>query len=507
MDSRGKKVSGTLLHALIERFHLRRAGENPEQEKYQRLACGSFLLAVLVAVAVVASLACWLATRDAGVTGKQGEKTHQEANNVRCKGQDTGLLLPDEEDCSSYWVCSGGRSVREKCDKHHYFDMITLSCQWIHVAQCHSTLHIKQQNIQHNSPPTLSQIQSREAQLVNTPHIKLLRDGLTTLDSAQVELVVAGRASNPTNVAIVESIVSERDWDYLFPWRAKSYTYDNFLRSVAAFPMVCSSAGPCRRLLATMFAHFVQETGAHAPASDTEEWRQGLKHLEEVGYSENSRAGAYSANCAGGQWTAKAWPCGKDQHGDVLSYHGRGAKQLSYNYNYGQFSMAMYGSKRLLLDSPSLVASTWLNLASALWFFSTPQPPKPSMLSVMSGRWKPNQHDTKAGLLSGFGLTTNIINGGIECGKGRETKQSLNRIKYYKKFAQYLQVALTGEGPLGCANMGQFGSSGSGAVALYWEQDWANKFQCKLVTYVTPYSALLQGDYTKCVNDKFHLNL
>lgn len=51
-------------------------------------------------------------------------------------------------------------------------------------------------------------------------------------------------------------------------------------------------------------------------------------------------------------------PCGKDKDGDFLSYFGRGAKQLSYNYNYGPFSDAMYGDVRPLLDKPELVADT-----------------------------------------------------------------------------------------------------------------------------------------------------
>lgn len=51
-------------------------------------------------------------------------------------------------------------------------------------------------------------------------------------------------------------------------------------------------------------------------------------------------------------------PCGKDKDGDFVSYFGRGAKQLSYNYNYGPFSEAMYGDVRVLLDKPELVADT-----------------------------------------------------------------------------------------------------------------------------------------------------
>jgi len=509
MESRGKKLSGTLRHAIAERF--RNSGtsssENPEQEKYKRLAQCSFMLAVCVAIIVVACLAWWLSTP--GGVAEQGGVVE-----VRCNGVDSGALVGDGEDCSRFWVCEGGVGVLEKCQKYHNFDVATGTCQWVHVATCfgqegEGEKVVEEEEIPSaNGTPSLRQILEKEAELVNSPDIKQMRDGLATLDSKQVELVRAGRSLNPPNVLLVESILSPSDWDHLFPLRAPSYTYDNFLKAVSKFPLVCSASVPrCRQLLATMFAHFAQETGNHAPGSATPEWRQGLAHLEEMSYSSASRGGAYSSNCNGGQWTAKAWPCGRDEQGKVFSYHGRGAKQLSYNYNYGQFSQVMYGAIRPLLDHPELVASTWLNLASALWFFSTPQPPKPSMLAVMEGTWKPNIQDRSSGLLPGFGLTTNIINGGIECGKGKETQQSKNRIKYYLKFADYLKVPVGSSGLLGCSKMGKFGASGSGAVALYWEQNWAKKFECKLVSYVTQYSALLQGDYTKCVNDKFDLDL
>ena len=39
----------------------------------------------------------------------------------------------------------------------------------------------------------------------------------------------------------------------------------------------------CRRTLATMFAHFTQETGGHNPNGEVEEWRQGLVYLREAG--------------------------------------------------------------------------------------------------------------------------------------------------------------------------------------------------------------------------------
>ena len=79
--------------------------------------------------------------------------------------------------------------------------------------------------------------------------------------------------------------------------------------------------------------------------------------------------------CDPSTWQGRTWPCGKSG-GAWQKYYGRGAKQLSYNFNYGPFSDAMFGTVTKLLENPDLVASTWLNLASATWFYAYPQPPK-----------------------------------------------------------------------------------------------------------------------------------
>ena len=100
----------------------------------------------------------------------------------------------------------------------------------------------------------------------------------------------------------------------------------------------------------------------------------------------------------------------------------------------------MFGEGRLLLDYPDFVADTWLNLASATWFYTTPQPPKPSMLHVIDGTWQPNEGDRKNKLEPGFGATIMIINGGIECGHGYEKPQATNRQEYYKQLAKYFKV-------------------------------------------------------------------
>lgn len=366
-----------------------------------------------------------------------------------------------------------------------------------------------------------SDLAKKEQELTNFPLMQSVKETIRTLDNASVELIEPGRAANPENVKRVEGIVKASDWEYLFPLRAQAYTYSNFLKAVGKFPALCQtyndgrdSDAICRKELATMFAHFAQETGGHESWRPEAEWRQALVHVREMGWSEGQKGG-YNGECNPDVWQGQTWPCGKDKDGDFLSYFGRGAKQLSYNYNYGPFSEAMYGDVRVLLDKPELVADTWLNLASAIFFFAYPQPPKPSMLQVIDGTWQPNEHDKANGLVPGFGVTTQIINGGVECGGPTEIAQSQNRIKYYKEFANYLKVPVPADEVLGCANMKQFDEYGAGALKIYWEQDWGwsadtpdgKTYACQLVGYQTPFSAFKDGDYTKCVQKFYNVNI
>ena len=367
-----------------------------------------------------------------------------------------------------------------------------------------------------------SDLAAKEKSLTDFPLMNAVKSSIATLENSEVEKIEPGRAANPENVKRVESVISEQDWDFLFPMRASEYTYSNFLKAIGKFPAVCGtytdgrdSDAICRKSLATMFAHFAQETGGHESWRDIPEWRQALVYLREVGWVEGQKGG-YNGECNPDIWQGQTWPCGTDKDGDYLSYFGRGAKQLSYNYNYGPFSDAMYGGDvRPLLDKPELVADTWMNLASAVFFFVYPQPPKPSMLHVIDGTWQPNDHDKANGLVDGFGVTIQIINGGVECGGAEENAQSLNRIAYYKEFANYLKVPVADDEVLGCKNMKQFDEGGAGALPIYWEEDWGwsadtpdgKTYSCQLVGYQTPFTAFKEGDYTKCVQKYFNVNV
>lgn len=357
----------------------------------------------------------------------------------------------------------------------------------------------------------------QEAALTDSDLMRMVKESIRVRSNDEVDVITAGSTSNPTNVKRVEQSVSLSDWDHLFPERTQEYTYDNFLKAVGKFPSFCGDYDDgrdaetiCKRSLSTMFAHFTQETGGHNDYSAIEQWRQGLVYVREVGWSEEMRDG-YNGECDPNLWQGERWPCGTFEDGSFKSYFGRGAKQLSYNYNYGPFSEAMTGSVHTLMDHPELVADSWLNLASAVFFFVYPQPPKPSMLHVIDGTWQPNEHDITSGLVPGFGVTTQIINGGVECGGSVEVAASQNRISYFHSFSDHLGVNVPADEVLGCKSMLQFSSEGAGALPIYWEKDWGydantpngETFKCQLVNYQTAHSAFIEGDYSKCVDANF----
>lgn len=364
----------------------------------------------------------------------------------------------------------------------------------------------------------LSDVQATEAALTNTALFRSVKASVATRPQGVVNAVTPGAAGNPENVKRVERLLPQSQWDYLFPMRDGSYTYTGLLQAIAKFSGVCMSYSDgrdsdaiCRKILATMFAHFTQETGAHDRNNAIPEWRQALYFVREAGCTETSYGCPYNNECSPTTWQGQAWPCGKDAQGRFKQYFGRGAKQLSYNYNYGPFSDAIFGDVKVLLNAPEQVADTWLNLASAVFFLVYPASPKPSMLHVVDGTWQPNAVDTAAGIRPGFGATTNIINGGIECGQGAEKPQSVNRIAYYRQHAAALGVPIGPQEELGCANQKRFEVGGAGALDIYWDQDWSyhpdkpegKAFACKLVGYQTAHFALKAGDYQRCVEKFF----
>jgi hypothetical protein len=238
--------------------------------------------------------------------------------------------------------------------------------------------------------------------------------------------------ANPpyTNVAVSDVVMGKQVTNYKHFKAAVNYLYTKGGNYAKLFNE--GSPEDIKRELAAVAAHAWQET-------------KGFSFNSEQGYHPISDTYAYNG------------------------YHGRGPKQISYYYNYGSFNNFLFGANNVLMNDgkyrypvdnieynigPGPLAVdgriAWL---SAFWFYLTPQSPKPSMHNVIIAA----PGTLIDGKPVGFGMTTLIINGGIECGHTVETQQSSNRIGYYNSFLSILGVTDTRQKT--CNNLSQFSSS------------------------------------------------
>jgi hypothetical protein len=215
------------------------------------------------------------------------------------------------------------------------------------------------------------------------------------------------------------------------------YTYESFIKATNCFPEFGSvgSLATKKREIAAFLGQISHETtGGWATAPDGP-YAWGLCFKEEV-----SPGSDYCDS------TNTEWPC---QSGK--SYKGRGPIQLSWNYNYGPAGKALGFDG---LKNPEIVANnSVIAFKTALWFWMTEQKPKPSCHNVMVGKYVPTAADIKANRTAGYGLVTNIINGGLECGIPDNASVD-DRIGYFKRYAGLFEVS-TGSN-LDCANQQHF---------------------------------------------------
>jgi len=243
-----------------------------------------------------------------------------------------------------------------------------------------------------------------------------------------------------------------------------------------------------RRELAAWLANNAHEVGEMANING-EQIYWGLFYNEEVG-KEGATDGAYSQP---DRPPYEPWPAISGK-----SYHGRGPKQVSYNFNYGLLSDILYTNEDYYPEkwgewnpgdynrTPGVMPpganpehyknNKWLNnpeillesgvdaWMSSLMFWMTPQPPKVSCSDVISKRWMPTQADKdKYGYESGFAMSIIIINGGVEAGQeelydnnGYPVNAVARRIMFYKRFANVLNANIEGE-QLSVKNMKPWG--------------------------------------------------
>ena len=266
--------------------------------------------------------------------------------------------------------------------------------------------------------------------------------GESTTESGATTTVTATAGTTDGDPGNLAEFLDEGLWEEMFPERNALFTYEALLAAAADFPSFAGEgdADTRRRELAAFLANIGHETTggwADAPGGP---YAWGLYFKEEVGCEMGTCVGYCDPNNV-------AYPCAPG-----VTYQGRGPIQLSWNYNYGQAGEAL-GIP--LLTEPGLVTSDGAtSFSTALWFWMTPQSPKPSAHDVMVGAWTPTADDMNKGRLAGFGMTINIINGGLECGKPT-TPQVEDRLGFFARMTDLLGVDV-GQNTL-CDSMQPYG--------------------------------------------------
>lgn len=188
-----------------------------------------------------------------------------------------------------------------------------------------------------------------------------------------------------------------------------------------------------KRELAGFLANISHETGGGTIQGEVDEELTGLYFNEEVGYIGSSAIGYVQST------GTNYLPV------EGKSYHGRGPIQLSYNYNYGLCSDVLFGDSSILLKNPEKVTEDGVTgIMTGIWFWMTPQPPKPSCHQVITGIWEPKAGAPNEKYNGNFGLTIVIINnesGQSETGAGAVAR----RARYYRIFAAKMGADISNE--------------------------------------------------------------
>ncbi|CAM0947147.1 unnamed protein product [Alopecurus aequalis] len=229
--------------------------------------------------------------------------------------------------------------------------------------------------------------------------------GFWLLAFAGAALLAAAGGQQPSGVA---SIVTREAFDSMLSGSNATsacdgggfYTYDAFIKAASKFPGLgaVGDEDTRRRELAAFFGQTSYVTGAYC-------------YVKAVNPPANT------------------------------PYYGRGPIQLATEDNYRLAGKALGLD---LVGKPDLVSTDpVVAFETAIWFWMTPQPPDPSCHAVMTGNWTPSAQDRAAGLLPGYGMTTNVLSGGAEC-FDNTSQAAQDRVDYYKQSCGTLQVGYGG---------------------------------------------------------------
>ncbi|VDP08986.1 unnamed protein product [Soboliphyme baturini] len=319
----------------------------------------------------------------------------------------------------------------------------------------------------------------------------------------------------------IETWFTEEVFNDLFPkanigWGPSAcspYNYEAFIIAARYFPKFGTEAPNngytatenARRDLAAFFAHAVQETGENDASLYGKDrtvneshacfyrggfynWFEGgpVSSFLPPGTPGNAPEEGEKCNLGGKYCSSSAeldyfYPCNTKTEGNLFygCYFGRGAIQLSYNFNYGIFTRWLQENNINvdLLQNPNLLLTKRdppLAILGSLWFYMTPQPPKPAMHDIMMGNWEPGPDNRAKGYIGPiFGPTSLIINN--EC-NGEDPQDpggpgESRRIKAFKWLCEYFGVKREADNLLTCKGMPK--TLDMINHNLTWQPDWS----------------------------------
>ncbi|MFF5702986.1 glycoside hydrolase family 19 protein [Streptomyces sp. NPDC012794] len=195
-------------------------------------------------------------------------------------------------------------------------------------------------------------------------------------------------------------VVSEAQFNQMFPDRNPFYTYNGLVAALSAYPGFAGTGDDTvkRREAAAFLANVSHETG-------------GLVHIVE------QNTANYPHYCDASQ----PYGCPAGQ----AAYYGRGPIQLSWNFNYKAAGDAL--GINLLADPYLVERDPAVAMKTALWYWNTQNGPgtMTAHAAMVNG--------------AGFGETIRSINGALECNGGNPA-QVQSRVGKYQSFTQLLGV-------------------------------------------------------------------
>ena len=331
--------------------------------------------------------------------------------------------------------------------------------------------------------------------------------------------VFPGSKDNPENVKRIERLMPQANFEATLPLSksmtevngfipGKTYAYANFLKAVAVIPGYCGdySSYPttsltsemsdpdtiCKRLLATTFAHAVQETSDISSkdlVNITDKINHTLISVAEGNATPTNRG------------IVGRYPDGSGPFSDNGSqaamvkgkyYYGRGIKQLSYPSNYANLSLMMYGDLRLVQDPDLVQGDNFLPYLSAIVYTIQPKNGRPSIAEVMDGSFiKRASGNAKLYAEMGYPFTIALVNGGPEC-TGKNIENTQTRLRAFRYFAEDNHLLTKGftltkaeETATNCNNIKYDDTSITAAGARFYYYSPAEK--CNLVSWDSNY--------------------